>query len=102
MIKLKLLFSNKHISVYLIKDKNIIINYSTKESKLKSLLFRTNNTSAVNILSRIIIKEILISGITEPIVYECNQFKGKNVQFIKNLINSGININVKLNKQNNI
>ncbi len=98
MIKLKVTFSIKHINIYLIKNKITILTLSTKNSNIKNFLFRTNNLSALQILSKILIQELKFSGINEPIIFECKQFKGKIINFIKLLTESQIPIFVKIIK----
>ena len=96
MIKLKINFTIKHINIYLIKNKTVILNLSTKNLHLD--LFRTNNLSALNILSKILILELKFSGINEPITFECKQFKGKIINFVKILTDSKIPVLVKIVK----
>jgi len=98
MIKLKVTFSIKHINIYLIKNKITILTLSTKNSNIKNFLFRTNNLSALQILSQILIQELKFSGINEPITFECKQFKGKIINFIKLLTESQVPILVKIIK----
>ena len=96
MIHLKIAFSIKHINIYLIKNKKIILTLSTKN--ISNRLFRTNNLSALMILSKILILELKFSGINEPITFECKQFKGKIINFVKALTDSQLPILVKIIK----
>lgn len=99
MIKLKVIFSTKHINIYLIKNKITILTLSTKNSNIKNSLYRTNNLSALLLISKILIQELKFSGINEPITFECKQFKGKIISFIKLLTESQIPILVKITKK---
>jgi hypothetical protein len=98
MILLKIKFTTKHITIYLIKNKITFLTLSTNTFFIKNKLYRTNNISAILLLSKLLVKELKLSGIDEPICFECKQFKGKIIFFIESLINSKIPISVKLNK----
>lgn len=95
MIKLTVEFSNKHINIRLKKDKINLLFISTKNNKLKNNLFRTNNTSAILNISSILMRELKFAGITEPIVLECLQFKGKIVSIVNILTKNNFPIIVK-------
>lgn len=95
MIKLKVKFSNKHIDIYLKKDNFNLLSISTKNNKLKNKLFRTNNTSAILNISYILMKELKLAGIYEPIILECSQYKGKIVSIVNILTKNNFPIIVK-------
>ena len=98
MIKLKVQFSNKHINIYVLKNKTNILFISTKNYNLKQSLFRTNNLSAILIISDNLAKELKRSGLNDQVLFECTQFKGNIIKFIENLTNQGIFVNVKIKK----
>ena len=83
MIKLKVQFSNKHINIYVLKNKTNILFISTKNYNLKQSLFRTNNLSAILIISDILAKELKRSGLNDQVLFECTQFNGNIIKFQK-------------------
>lgn len=95
MIQLKVEFSKKHINIYLKKDLFNLLSISTKNNKLKKNLFRTNNTSAILNISSILIKELKFAGISEPLILECSQYKGKIVSIVNILTKNNFPIIVK-------